>query len=190
MIKPKNEYDSSFSILYDILLQQNSLMEEMNVFAAKINDGDLVQTIEIEKPVITEVVKEVVVEKPIIVEKPVVVETQVVVEKPVPFEVTKEVVKIIYKCSEEENGSSTNTNGQSQNSNTCNCGQSQNSNINYHCNCQPKQQQVKISGTVSVKKNNIKQPVLHTIVPSHDFMHDIHCCATPQKKKCYIIGVK
>lgn len=118
MIKPKLEYDSVFSIAYDILLKNYELEEklasnELNIGASCNCDNtnieaslqelkDIIQNKEcgcketiIEKPVIVEkpveVIKEVIVEKP--VEK--IVYKEKIVEKPVEVEVIKEIIKVV-----------------------------------------------------------------------------------------------
>lgn len=118
MIKPKLEYDSVFSIAYDILLKHYELEEklaanELNIIASCNCDHtnieaslqelkDIIQNKEcgcketiIEKPVIVEkpveVIKEVIVEKP--VEK--IVYKEKIVEKPVEVEVIKEIIKVV-----------------------------------------------------------------------------------------------
>ena len=99
MIKPKMEYDSEFSILYDILLRQDST--NINVTSInnkldglKVDNSDVVHALQTLQAILTSVI----IEKPveIIVEKPVEVIKEVIVEKPV--EVIKEVIKTVYQC--------------------------------------------------------------------------------------------
>ena len=105
MVKPKMSYDSSFSILYDILLKQEDNAGDLTLIKQKIEDGietncncnghtneELLNALQVIKDTIdnkeltnTETIKETIIEKPIVVEKPIIktVEKQVVVEKPV-----------------------------------------------------------------------------------------------------------
>ena len=102
-IKPKSSYDSSFSILYDILLKQEDNSCDLTLIKQKIEDGietncncnghtneELLNALQVIKDTIdnkeitnTETIKETIIEKPIVVEKPIIntVEKQVVVEK-------------------------------------------------------------------------------------------------------------
>ena len=113
-IKPKSSYDSSFSILYDILLKQEDNACDLTLIKQKIEDGietncncnghtneELLNALQVIKDTIdnkeitnTETIKETIIEKPIVVEKPIVntVEKQVVVEKPVVKTIEKQVV--------------------------------------------------------------------------------------------------
>lgn len=114
MIKPKLEYDSVFSIAYDILLKHYELEEklaanELNIIASCNCDNT---NIEASLQELKEIIqnkecggKETIIEKPVIVEKPVEVIKEVIVEKPVekivykekivekPVEVIKEIIK-------------------------------------------------------------------------------------------------
>lgn len=112
MIKPKMSYDSSFSILYDILLKQEDNAGDLTLIKQKIEDGietncncnghtneELLNALQVIKDTIdnkeltnTETIKETIIEKPIVVEKPVIVEKQVTVEKPVVKTIEKQVV--------------------------------------------------------------------------------------------------
>ena len=112
MVKPKMSYDSSFSILYDILLKQEDNAGDLNLIKQKIEDGietncncnghtneELLNALQVIKDTIdnkeitnTETIKETIIEKPIVVEKPVIVEKQVTVEKPVVKTIEKQVV--------------------------------------------------------------------------------------------------
>lgn len=120
MVKPKMSYDSSFSILYDILLKQEDNAGDLTLIKQKIEDGietncncnghtneELLNALQVIKDTIdnkeitnTETIKETIIEKPIVVEKPVIVEKpvvktiekQVVVEKPIVKTVEKQVV--------------------------------------------------------------------------------------------------
>lgn len=105
MVKPKMSYDSSFSILYDILLKQEDNAGDLTLIKQKIEDGietncncnghtneELLNALQVIKDTIdnkeitnTETIKETIIEKPIVVEKPIIktVEKQVVVEKPI-----------------------------------------------------------------------------------------------------------
>lgn len=171
MIKPKNEYDSSFSILYDLLTQQNSLVNGLE-------GATIIKEVEVEKPVYIEVekpveiIKEVEVirevEKPIYIEKPVEIIKEVIVERPV--EVIKEVEKIIYKY-RDNNSNGNNNNG----SYVC------------QCNNPNKKTQVKVGAVSNINKHS-KNQIMHTIIPSHDMLHDFKCCATPKRKKCIFIS--
>lgn len=111
-IKPKSSYDSSFSILYDILLKQEDNAGDLTLIKQKIEDGietncncnghtneELLNALQVIKDTIdnkeitnTETIKETIIEKPIVVEKPVIVEKQVTVEKPVVKTIEKQVV--------------------------------------------------------------------------------------------------
>lgn len=111
-IKPKSSYDSSFSILYDILLKQEDNACDLTLIKQKIEDGietncncnghtndELLNALQVIKDTIdnkeitnTETIKETIIEKPIVVEKPVIVEKQVTVEKPVVKTIEKQVV--------------------------------------------------------------------------------------------------
>ena len=111
-IKPKSSYDSSFSILYDILLKQEDNAGDLTLIKQKIEDGiktncncsghtneELLNALKVIKDTIdnkeitnTETIKETIIEKPIVVEKPVIVEKQVTVEKPVVKTIEKQVV--------------------------------------------------------------------------------------------------
>ena len=118
MIKPKLEYDSTFSIAYDILLKHYELEEKLA--ANQINIGASCNcdntNIEASLQELKDIIqnkecgcKETIIEKPVIVEKPVEVIKEVIVEKPVekivykekivekPVEVIKEVVKEVIK---------------------------------------------------------------------------------------------
>lgn len=118
MIKPRSDYDSSFSILYDILLKMDgegtngnnegngcscvcdntemvgTLKQIKDLLENKEFVTEVVREIEVEKPIVTE--KSVIVEKPVIVEqekvKEVTVEKPVIVEKTVVKEIEKQVV--------------------------------------------------------------------------------------------------
>lgn len=112
MVKPKMSYDSSFSILYDILLKQEDNAGDLTLIKQKIEDGiktncncnghtneELLNALQVIKDTIdnkeitnTETIKETIIEKPIVVEKPVIVEKQVTVEKPVVKTIEKQVV--------------------------------------------------------------------------------------------------
>lgn len=107
MIKPKSEYDSSFSILYDMLLNQGNLIDGISNVESAIsiccaNNGDkealiqklddikaVIENLEPNTQVINETIKEVYIDKPVIVEKEVVKE--VIIEKPI---ITEKVVKV------------------------------------------------------------------------------------------------
>lgn len=111
-IKPKMSYDSSFSILYDILLKQEDNAGDLTLIKQKIEDGiktncncnghtneEILNALQVIKDTIdnkeitnTETIKETIIEKPIVVEKPVIVEKQVAVEKPVVKTIEKQVV--------------------------------------------------------------------------------------------------
>ena len=163
MIKPKQDYDSSFSILYDLLLQQNEMITGISDIKEEINNStpsviEVIKEVEVEKPVevIKEVVKQVIVEKPVEVIKEVV--KQVMVEKPV------EVVKVVYKYRD----------GQVHEK-PCTC--------NSHNVHKPEPFYAE-----DVTKHS-KQPVMRTIIPKNDGKHDIHCCQTIKRKKCIIIGI-
>ena len=112
MVKPKMSYDSSFSILYDILLKQEDNAGDLTLIKQKIEEGietncncnghtneELLNALQVIKDTIdnkeltnTETIKETIIEKPIVVEKPVIVEKQVTVEKPVVKTIEKQVV--------------------------------------------------------------------------------------------------
>lgn len=112
MVKPKMSYDSSFSILYDILLKQEDNAGDLTLIKQKIEDGietncncnghtneELLNALQVIKDTIdnkeitnTETIKETIIEKPIVVEKPVIAEKQVTVEKPVVKTIEKQVV--------------------------------------------------------------------------------------------------
>lgn len=116
MIKPKLEYDSTFSIAYDILLKHYELEEklaanELNIGASCNCDNT---NIEVALHELKDIIqnkecgcKETIIEKPVIVEKPVEVIKEVIVEKPVekivykekivekPIEVIKEIIKVV-----------------------------------------------------------------------------------------------
>ena len=112
MVKPKMSYDSSFSILYDILLKQEDNAGDLTLIKQKIEEGietncncnghtneELLNALQVIKDTIdnkeitnTETIKETIIEKPIVVEKPVIVEKQVTVEKPVIKTIEKQVV--------------------------------------------------------------------------------------------------
>lgn len=116
MIKPKLEYDSVFSIAYDILLKHYELEEklatnELNIIAScNCDHTNIEASLQELKDIIQNKecgCKEIIIEKPVIVEKPVEVIKEVIVEKPV--EVIKEIIKevncgcnhgthIIYPC--------------------------------------------------------------------------------------------
>ena len=116
MIKPKLEYDSVFSIAYDILLKHYELEEklatnELNIIAScNCDHTNIEASLQELKDIIQNKEcgsKEIIIEKPVIVEKPVEVIKEVIVEKPV--EVIKEIIKevncgcnhgthIIYPC--------------------------------------------------------------------------------------------
>lgn len=97
MIKPKSEYDSSFSILYDMLLKQEGTSDYLSTIGKKLDDGisvsstndnnivNALNTINdtIANKEITN--KETIIEKPVFVDKPFVVE----VDKPYIVEVDK-----------------------------------------------------------------------------------------------------
>lgn len=111
MIKPKSEYDSSFSILYDMLLKYCGTSDILNLIKQKLddsvsvnsgNDINIVNALltlkdAIENKEITNketlIEKPVIVEKPVVVEveKPVIVEKEVSVDKPYPVIIEKEV---------------------------------------------------------------------------------------------------
>lgn len=114
MIKPKSEYDSVFSIAYDILLKHYELEEklatnELNIgTSCNCDNTNIEATLQELKEIIQNkecVGKETIIEKPVIVEKPVEVIKEVIVEKPVekivykekivekPVEVIKEIIK-------------------------------------------------------------------------------------------------
>ena len=118
MIKPKLEYDSVFSIAYDILLKNYELEEklaanELNIgTSCNCDSANIEATLQELKDIIQNKefgCKETIIEKPVIVEKPVEVIKEVIVEKPVekivykekivekPVEVIKEVVKEVIK---------------------------------------------------------------------------------------------
>ena len=119
MIKPKLEYDSVFSIAYDILLKHYELEEklaanELNIIAScNCDHTNIEASLQELKDIIQNKecgCKEIIIEKPVIVEKPVEVIKEVIVEKPV--EVIKEIIKevncgcnhgthIIYPCPQE-----------------------------------------------------------------------------------------
>ena len=128
MIKPKLDYDSVFSIAYDILLKHYELEEklatnELNIIAScNCDHTNIEASLQELKDIIQNKecgCKEIIIEKPVIVEKPVEVIKEVIVEKPVevikevivekPVEVIKEIIKevncgcnhgthIIYPC--------------------------------------------------------------------------------------------
>lgn len=114
MIKPKLEYDSVFSIAYDILLKNYELEEklasnELNIgTSCNCDNANIEATLQELKDIIQNKecgCKETIIEKPVIVEKPVEVIKEVIVEKPVekivykekivekPVEVIKEIIK-------------------------------------------------------------------------------------------------
>lgn len=114
MIKPKSEYDSTFSIAYDILVKHYELEEklaanELNIGAScNCDNTNIEATLQELKDIIENKecgCKETIIEKPVIVEKPVEVIKEVIVEKPVekivykekivekPVEVIKEIIK-------------------------------------------------------------------------------------------------
>jgi hypothetical protein len=116
MIKPKLEYDSTFSIAYDILLKHYELEEklaanELNIGAScNCDNTNIESTLQELKDIIQNKecgCKETIIEKPVIVEKPVEVIKEVIVEKPVekivykekivekPVEVIKEIIKVV-----------------------------------------------------------------------------------------------
>ena len=102
MIKPKLEYDSVFSIAYDILLKHYELEEklaanELNIIAScNCDHTNIEASLQELKDIIQNKecgCKEIIIEKPVIVEKPVEVIKEVIVEKPV--EVIKEIIKVV-----------------------------------------------------------------------------------------------
>ena len=104
MIKPKLEYDSVFSIAYDILLKHYELEEklatnELNIIAScNCYNTNIEASLQELKDIIQNKecgCKEIIIEKPVIVEKPVEVIKEVIVEKPVEVEVIKEIIKVV-----------------------------------------------------------------------------------------------
>lgn len=126
MIKPKNEYDSSFSILYDLLLQQDNLLSNLSNINSNNNGNEtcncgnnteaLLQALYDVKTTIEnkEAIRETIVNQPIIkeketiekvkevyIDKPVIVEKPVYIDKPIivekKIEIEKPVEKIVVK---------------------------------------------------------------------------------------------
>lgn len=132
-IKPKGQYDSTFSIAYDILLKHYELEEklasnELNIGAScNCDNTNMLNALMDIKTVLENKecgCKETIIEKPVIVEKPVekIVYKEKVVEKPVVKEKTvyKAVEKVIYKYIKDNKVVQTETRTNYSNNN-CNC---------------------------------------------------------------------
>ena len=155
-IKPKMEYDSTFSMLYDVLLNQgnlsNSITNLENIVNINLNNEgcncdnnaelliqnlqDIKDIIQNNQPIIQERVEKVYIDKPVVVEKPVYVEKPIVIEKTVEVvkevekPVIKEVIKKVYVDRYIRDNGNNNNGHHNNNTNDNNTGQTINHNTN------------------------------------------------------------